>query len=96
MARGELKKPYNQLERDMMETFYALRNQDDNPDIQGGIRALLRMYEIKRRPIALDTTEILEPPQLCDKCTGEACSFKSAVKLCYTHMREEDDARTRG
>jgi hypothetical protein len=61
MAKATLKEPLRQLGADLIETFLAghLQWRPDLPypqshsDMQGGIRALIKMYEIKRRPIAV-------------------------------------------
>lgn len=61
-----MKEPFNQLERDIIETFLAghlearpdLSYPQSHSDMQSGVRALLVMFEIKRRPIALEWKEL--------------------------------------
>lgn len=60
MPKPSLSPEFEQLERDMIDTFLAGHHEwrpdlpypQSHSDMQGGIRALLRMYEIKRRPLA--------------------------------------------
>ena len=62
MPKPELTPEYEQLSRDMLETFLAGHHQwrpdlpypQSHSDMYGGIHALLRMFEVKRRPIALE------------------------------------------
>ena len=61
---------------------------ESHSDMSAAVRALLRMYEVKRRPIALDTQDMLQPEPTCDVCEKEATFFKSEVKMCYTHGKE--------
>lgn len=57
---------FEKLEREIIETFLAghhewrpdLAYPESHSDMQGGVRALLRMYEIKRRPIALERKDL--------------------------------------
>jgi hypothetical protein len=61
-----MKPEFDQLEKDIIETFLAghkeyrpdLPYPQSHSDMQGGIRALLVMFEIKRRPIALSFNEL--------------------------------------
>ena len=67
MPKPLLSDKYSALESALMETFKAglheWRPDLDYPqsasDMSGGMRALIRMFEIKRRPIALDREAIL-------------------------------------
>lgn len=62
MPKPTLKEPLHSLEHEMIETFLAghhlyrpdLSYPESHSDMQGGIRALLRMFDIKRRPLAVD------------------------------------------
>jgi hypothetical protein len=62
MPKPSLKEPFRSLESDMIETFLAghhewrpdLAYPESHSDMSGGMRALFRMYDIKRRPIAID------------------------------------------
>lgn len=61
MAKSSMKPEYDALEQAILETFLAghkearpdLPYPQSHSDMQSGIRALLVMFEIKRRPIAL-------------------------------------------
>lgn len=67
MAKPDLAPPYNQLEKDIIETLKAglkeWRSDLDYPqsfsDQQGAVRALLRMFEVKRRPLAIPISDLL-------------------------------------
>ncbi len=62
MPKPCLKQPLRQLESDVIETLIAghhewrpdLASPESYSDWQGAFRGLLRMYEIKRRPLPLD------------------------------------------
>lgn len=66
MAKSRLNPEFAQLEMDILETFLAGHKEDrpdlDYPqshsDMQSGIRALLVMFNIKRRPIALEYKDL--------------------------------------
>jgi len=70
MAKRSLKEPLRQLEADIIETLIAghkewrpdLRYPESHSDMQGAVRGLLRMFEVKRRPIAVEL-EYSEPSQ---------------------------------
>ena len=59
MAKPSLKPEYQQLESAIIDTFIAghkewrpdLSYPESYSDMQGGVRALLRRFEIKQRPI---------------------------------------------
>lgn len=67
MAKPLMKPEYEQLNGDMIATFLAghhayrsdLPYPESHSDMQAGMMALMRMYEIKRRPIALEFRELL-------------------------------------
>lgn len=62
MAKHRLKAPLDQLESDIIETLIAghkewrpdLNYPESHSDMQGAVRGLLRMYDVRRRPIAID------------------------------------------
>lgn len=66
MPKARLQAPYDQLETDLIETMLAGHKQwrpdlaypQSHSDMQGCVRGLLRMYEVKRRPLALDRGEL--------------------------------------
>ena len=66
MAKSSMKPEYDALEHAIMETFLAghkearpdLSYPQSHSDMQSGIRALIVMFDIKRRPIALDWKEL--------------------------------------
>ncbi len=61
MPKPSLRPEYAQLEGALIETFLAGHHEwrpdlpypESHSDMQGGARALLRMFKIERRPIAL-------------------------------------------
>ena|SRR5436309_2895773 len=67
MPKPRLKPEYESLERDIIETMLAglkqwrpdLKYPESHSDMQGCVMALLRMYEVKRRPIALNEKDLL-------------------------------------
>jgi hypothetical protein len=64
MAKAILSPDLHRLEADIIETLIAGHKQwrpdlaypESHSDMQGAVRALLRMYKIERRPIAVDLT----------------------------------------
>ena len=62
MPKPSLAEPFRTLEWQLTETFLAGHHEwrpdlpypESNSDMQGGMMALMRMFEIKRRPIAID------------------------------------------
>lgn len=66
MAKGSLKPEFDKLEHDIIETLVAghhewrpdLSYPESHSDMQGAVRALLRCFEIKRRPVPLDRAEL--------------------------------------
>lgn len=80
MSKRQLAPPLDSLEKDLIETLLAglnewrpdLRYPESHSDMQGCVRALLKMYEVKRRPIGLSSL-----PYHCDTCNdkGKIISF---------------------
>lgn len=74
MSKPKLQAPLDALESDVIETLLTglkewradLRYPESHSDMQGCVRALLRMYEVKRRPIALSAL-----PLDCVLCGGK-------------------------
>lgn len=72
MAKSRLKAELEQLEADIIETLLAGHHQwradlaypESHSDMQGAVRGLLRMYEIKRRPVAVDLEYHDEAPEM--------------------------------
>ena len=66
MPKPSLEHPHDQLERDLIETLRAglkqwrpdLNNPESFSDWQACVRGLLQMYEVKRRPIAIDISTL--------------------------------------
>lgn len=66
MAKSSMKPEFSALESAILETFLAghrearpdLPYPQSHSDMQSGIRALLVMFDIKRRPIALDWKDL--------------------------------------
>lgn len=72
MPKPALREPYAHQEHEIIETLIAglhewrpdLRYPESGSDMQGCVRALFRMYEMKRRPIALRVEQIIHPDYL--------------------------------
>lgn len=87
MPKPRLRPEYSALEGEIIETFLAghhewrpdLAYPESHSDMQGGARALLRMFEIKRRPVALDRGEIVHPKE---RCQGPCCAVAPDCALC--------------
>ncbi len=68
MPKPHLREPYATLAGDMTETFLAgcrrwrsdLTYPESHSDMRAGMDALMQMFEIKRRPIALSEPDIWE------------------------------------
>lgn len=62
MAKRSLAPPQNQLEADIIDTLIAghkewrpdLSYPQSYSDMQAAVRGLLRMFDVKRRPIAIE------------------------------------------
>lgn len=60
MSKRQLEEPLNQLEREIIETLLAGHHEwrrdlpypESHSDMQGAVRGLLRMFEVKRLPLA--------------------------------------------
>lgn len=73
MAKPELRPPFDTLTREIIETFLAghhewrpdLAYPQSHSDMLGGAMALVRMFEITRRPVALDRKEIRQEVPKC-------------------------------
>lgn len=67
MPKPTLREPYATLASDMIETFLAghkrwrpdLDYPESHSDMRAGVDALLQMFEIKRRPIALSYKDLV-------------------------------------
>ena len=75
MPKPRLTTEYERLEDELIETFLAGHHEwrsdlpypESHSDMSGGMRALLRMFDIKRRPLALPMKHfIAEHEQGCD------------------------------
>jgi hypothetical protein len=68
MPKPMLRKPYDLLMSEIVTTLLAghhewrpdLAYPESHSDMQGGVMALLRKYEVKLRPVPLDRSEIEE------------------------------------
>jgi len=62
MPKRSLKSPADQLEADIIATLLAGHHEwrpdlgypESHSDMQGAVRGLLRMFDVKRRPIAIE------------------------------------------
>ena len=68
MSKPMLKEPYNQLEQDIIETMRAglhewrsdLSFPESYSDMQACVRGVLKMFDIKRLPLAKSEKDIRE------------------------------------
>lgn len=95
MPKPDTREPYASLESDLFATMQAglhewradLNYPESFSDFQACFRALFRMYEVKRRPLAIRIEEIEAPPEVCGWCAkplgGESFSGPNhAVQFC--------------
>lgn len=76
MPKPTLREPYAVLERDLIDTMIAglkewrpdLDYPESHSDMAGCVRAVLRKYEVRLRPVPLDRAEICEPRSTCPVC----------------------------
>lgn len=94
MPKSTLREPFEQLERDIIETLKAghgdLGYPESYSDMQGAVRALLQMFKVERRPLALAMADLLpeEKRTKCQVCDGEGWVLvEEAVGACDTEMR---------
>jgi len=84
MPKPDLREPYASLESDLFATMQAglhewrkdLGYPESFSDFQACFRALFRMYEVKRRPLAVRIEDIEAPPEVCAWCNvplGGSC-----------------------
>ncbi len=67
MPKPDLREPYAALENEIIHTLIAghkewrpdLDYPESYSDMQGAVRGLLRMFEVKRRPLAIPIKELL-------------------------------------
>lgn len=67
MPKPMLRDEFKALASDVIETLLAghhryrpdLKYPESHSDMQGAVMALLRMYDVKRRPIALEMKDLL-------------------------------------
>lgn len=71
MPKAFLREPFAALELDICATSVHLTHSDGRADIAALARALMRKYEMKLRPVPLDTREIEEHPHVCPICRKE-------------------------
>jgi hypothetical protein len=68
MPKPFLKEPYRTLESEIIETLLAglhewrpdLGYPESRSDMSGAVRALMRMFDVRRRPLAIQEKEMLE------------------------------------
>jgi len=67
VSKPLLKEPFHTLENEIIETLIAghhewrpdLSYPESYSDMQAAVRGLLRMFEVKRRPIAIATSAMI-------------------------------------
>jgi len=67
MPKPSLREPYAALENEIIETLLAghhewrpdLAYPESHSDMSGAVRGLLRMFDVKRRPLAMPMREML-------------------------------------
>lgn len=68
MPKQGLKEPYRTVEAQVIETMLASFHQwrpdlsypESHSDMEGAVRGLLMMFEVTRRPMALEYKELLD------------------------------------
>ena len=83
MPKPKLTPKYDELEKQIIATFIAghkrwrpdLSFPESYSDMQGGARALLEMFDIKRRPLPLAPGDIVHPSEACQ---GPCCRRSEA------------------
>jgi len=68
MPKPSLKEPFRSLECAIIETLIAghkewrpdLSYPESHSDMQAAVRGLLRMFDVKRRPIALESKDLID------------------------------------
>lgn len=78
MPKPFLREPFATLESDIIETMIGGLHQwrsdlsypESHSDMAGCIRAVIRKYEVKLRPVPLETKDIVEPDPVCGVCGG--------------------------
>jgi len=76
MPKPSLREPFASLESDIIETMIGglhqwrsdLNYPESHSDMAGCLRAVLRKYEVKLRPVPLETKDIIEPEAVCGVC----------------------------
>ena len=76
MPKPFLKEPYATLESEIIDTLIAghkewrpdLNYPESHSDMQGAVRGLLRMFDVKRRPLAMPMREMLSEHDKNCKC----------------------------
>lgn len=98
MPKPPLREPFRTLELELIESMEAglhewrpdLAYPESYSDMQAAVRGVLKMFEIKRRPIGITDVAICEPRKTCAFC-GEVPSFSftaNGVTFCgNSHAR---------
>jgi hypothetical protein len=76
MPKPFLREPFATLAGELIETLIAghkewrpdLAYPESHSDMQAAVRAVIRKYDVKLRPVPLDSSEIVEPPSVCPVC----------------------------
>jgi hypothetical protein len=76
MPKPFLREPFATLEKELIETMIGglhewrsdLHYPESHSDMAGCIRAVLRKYEVKLRPVVLDRAEIMQQDAKCPVC----------------------------
>lgn len=76
MPKPSLREPYATLENEIIDTLLAghhewrrdLAYPESHSDMQGAVRGLLRMFDVKRRPLAIPVREMLSEHDKDCKC----------------------------
>ncbi len=81
MAKYQLAAPFDELERDIIETLIAghreyrpdLSYPESHSDMQAAVRGLLRMYDVRRLPLAR------ELPRAAQETSAHPCTHRWTV-----------------
>jgi hypothetical protein len=82
MPPRDLREPYETLAAQLIETIReGGATGGDQPDLRYGVRAVLRKFEVRLRPVPLDSDEIRKPPDVCPVCRKPTGSSVAELRL---------------
>jgi hypothetical protein len=81
MPPRDLREPFNTLAAQLVETVREGGAGGDQVDLRYGVRAVLRKFEVKLRPVPLDTEDIILPPPVCPVCQKPTGTSVAELRL---------------